>query len=86
MHRAVALAIFFAVAGSAWADNYLVLPFFNQSKDKSLDWIGDSLAEAVREALASEGLIALERQDRNDPEDPVYFVGEGNDLCQEDRR
>ncbi len=66
MHRAVALAIFFAVAGSAWADNYLVLPFFNQSKDKTLDWIGDSLAEAVREALASEGLIAFERQDRNE--------------------
>jgi tetratricopeptide (TPR) repeat protein len=66
MHRVVALAVFLAVAGSAWADNYLVLPFFNQSKDKNLDWIGDSLAEAIRDALASEGLVALDRPDRNE--------------------
>jgi tetratricopeptide (TPR) repeat protein len=29
-----------------------------------LDWIGESLAEALREALASEGLMALNRDDR----------------------
>jgi tetratricopeptide (TPR) repeat protein len=42
----------------------LVLPFFNISKNSNLDWIGESLAESVREALSSEGLMALDRDDR----------------------
>lgn len=70
MYRCVALAasLLFAAlfARPARADNYLVLPFFNQSHEKNLDWIGDSLAEAVREALASEGLVALDRPDRKE--------------------
>ncbi|MBV9768212.1 MAG: tetratricopeptide repeat protein [Bryobacterales bacterium] len=48
----------------AQAATYLVLPFFNISKDANLDWMGESLAESVREALSSEGLMALERDDR----------------------
>ena len=66
MHPLVALAAVLSLALPARADNFLVLPFFNQSKDRSLDWIGDSLAEGVREALASEGLIALDREERNE--------------------
>ncbi len=66
MHRAVALAALLACAGTARADNYLVLPFVNMTADKSLDWIGDSLGEAVREALASQGLVALDREDRTE--------------------
>ncbi len=66
MHRLVALAAFLALTLPARADNFLVLPFFNQSKDRNLDWIGDSLAEGVREALASEGLVALDREERNE--------------------
>ena len=42
----------------------LVLPFFNLSKSANLDWIGESISENVREALASEGLLVLERDDR----------------------
>jgi tetratricopeptide (TPR) repeat protein len=49
---------------SASADTYLVLPFFNQAGTSNLDWIGESLAEAVREGLSSEGLMALDRDDR----------------------
>jgi tetratricopeptide (TPR) repeat protein len=49
---------------SAQAVTYLVLPFFNLSKDPNLDWMGESLAESVREALSSEGLMALNRDDR----------------------
>ena len=64
--RIAALAVGLCWAGLARADNYLVLPFFNLSKDPSLNWIGDSLAEAVRESLASEGLVALDRDDRNE--------------------
>jgi tetratricopeptide (TPR) repeat protein len=52
------------VLSSARADTYLVLPFFNLSKDSNLDWIGESLAQALEESLASEGLITLDRDDR----------------------
>ena len=46
------------------AATYLVLPFFNLSKDSNLDWMGESMADSVREALSSEGLMALDRDDR----------------------
>jgi tetratricopeptide (TPR) repeat protein len=46
------------------ADTVLVLPFFNQSNAPNLDWIGESIAEDVRESLASEGLLVLDREDR----------------------
>jgi tetratricopeptide (TPR) repeat protein len=49
---------------AAKADNYLVLPFFNLSKNSNLNWIGESFAESVRETLSSEGLTALDRDDR----------------------
>lgn len=49
---------------SAQAVTYLVLPFFNLSKDPNLDWMGESLAESMREGLSSEGLMALDRDDR----------------------
>jgi len=48
----------------ARADTYAVLPFYNLSKDSSLDWIGESLSQALEEGLASEDLITLERDDR----------------------
>ena len=48
----------------AKSDTYLVLPFFNVSKNASLDWIGEGLGETVQEALAAEGLMVLERDDR----------------------
>jgi tetratricopeptide (TPR) repeat protein len=48
----------------AQAATYLVLPFFNISKNPNLDWIGESLADSVREALSSEGLMALDRDER----------------------
>ena len=66
MWRIAALSVCLCFAGTARADNFLVLPFFNLSKDPSLNWIGDSLAEAVRESLASEGLVALDRSDRKE--------------------
>lgn len=49
---------------TACADTFLVLPFFNLSKDSSLDWIGESLAQAVEEGISSEGLIAIGRDER----------------------
>ena len=46
------------------ADTLAVLPFFNRSKQPSLDWIGESVSENIREALASQGLLVLSREDR----------------------
>src|ERR1700735_4603819 len=46
------------------AETALVLPFFNQSNSENVDWIGESIAENVRESLAAEGVLALDREDR----------------------
>src|SRR5215468_5278048 len=46
------------------ADTVLVLPFFNHSKNASLDWIGESISETVRDALASQNVLVLDRDDR----------------------
>jgi tetratricopeptide (TPR) repeat protein len=49
---------------AAHAETVLVLPFFNHSNSANLDWIGESIAETVHDALVSEGLLALDRADR----------------------
>src|SRR5215467_8436004 len=49
---------------SLHAESVLVLPFFNQSKPANLDWIGESISEAIVDALASEGVLVLDRSDR----------------------
>jgi tetratricopeptide (TPR) repeat protein len=59
---AAAFVLFFV--SNATAGTYAVLPFFNLSHDANLDWIGESLAAAVQEALSSEGTMTLERDDR----------------------
>jgi len=50
------------------AETVLVLPFLNRSTttatSTNVDWIGESISEAVRESLASQGVLALERDDR----------------------
>src|SRR5450432_837987 len=62
MRRILVLAVLWA--GALRAETALVLPFFNHSKSTNLDWIGESIAETVRDALASEGLLVLDRMDR----------------------
>src|SRR5215471_13242464 len=51
-------------AHAAIAETALVLPFFNHSKSAGLDWIGESIAESVKDSLASGGLLVLDRDDR----------------------
>ena len=46
------------------AETTLVLPFFNHSKSANLDWVGESIAQSVRDALASEGVLVLDRAAR----------------------
>lgn len=50
----------------AHADTLVVLPFSNLSRAANLDWIGESIADDIRETVAAEGLIALERTDRDE--------------------
>jgi tetratricopeptide (TPR) repeat protein len=49
---------------AARAENVLALPFFNHSGSANLDWIGESISETVRDALVSERVLALDREDR----------------------
>src|SRR6476646_7312177 len=46
------------------AETVLVLPFFNYAKSANLDWIGESIAETIHDALMSENVLALDRGDR----------------------
>ncbi len=46
------------------ADTVATLPFFNQTTNPNLDWIGESVAENLRESLAGAGILALSREDR----------------------
>jgi tetratricopeptide (TPR) repeat protein len=59
-----ALLVCLGVGMPARADNFLIVPFFNLTGDSGLDWIGESVAETLREALASKGILALDRDAR----------------------
>ncbi len=48
------------------AETFLVLPLFNLSHSPNLDWIGESVAETVREAASSGRLVVLDREDREE--------------------
>jgi Flp pilus assembly protein TadD len=58
------LAVLALLAGVLRAETIVVLPFFNHSKEPGLDWIGESISEAVHDSLTSEGLLVLDREDR----------------------
>lgn len=72
----VALAFGLAPACPA-ADPLAVVPFFHissetaeapnpKAKVANIDWIGESIAETVHEALVSSGLLVLSREDREE--------------------
>ncbi len=58
------LAVLAIVCSTLHGETALVLPFFNHSKSPGLDWIGESISEAVHDSLSSEGLLMLDREDR----------------------
>ena len=64
------IALFLALAALPCraADTIAVLPLFNinQATSPNLDWIGESVAETVREALSSAGMLALGREGREE--------------------
>ncbi|MBI4909990.1 MAG: tetratricopeptide repeat protein [Acidobacteria bacterium] len=52
------------VSASMRAESLLILPFFNQTNNSNLDWIGESVAETIRDTLAAEGVTTVPRDDR----------------------
>ncbi|MCX6622656.1 MAG: tetratricopeptide repeat protein [Acidobacteria bacterium] len=48
------------------ADTLLVLPLFNVTRAPNLDWVGESVSETIGESLAAEGVIVLDRKDRDE--------------------
>lgn len=51
----------FLLAPAVRADATVALPLFNLSKDHSVDWVGESAAESIIDALHAEGLVTLDR-------------------------
>jgi tetratricopeptide (TPR) repeat protein len=49
----------------AFADTVAVLPFWNGASNPkpNLDWIGESIAETMRDSLGSRGVLTMERDD-----------------------
>jgi len=64
MLRLLGLAII--VCASLRAETVVVLRFFNHANSAGLDWIGESIAETVQDALSSEGLLVLGREARTE--------------------
>lgn len=62
--RPLALLLAAACAASAQPETTLILPFFNLSKSKNIDWIGESISETLLETLASEGLEVIRNEQR----------------------
>ena len=62
------LALLAAASFSQAADTVAVLPLFNvnQSAAPNLDWVGESVAETLRESLSSYGMLVLAREDREE--------------------
>ena len=58
--------IFLCACAPIRAENLLVLPFFNVAGDAGIEWIGESVAGTVRAALARDGIIALDRDARQE--------------------
>jgi tetratricopeptide (TPR) repeat protein len=58
------LPLFLLFCSTLHGHTTLVLPFSNGTGDENLDWIGESLGTAVRESLASYGLLVIGREDR----------------------
>ncbi|HTM47435.1 MAG TPA: tetratricopeptide repeat protein [Bryobacteraceae bacterium] len=48
------------------SETVLVAPFFNLSNSANLDWIGESIAETIRESLIAHDVLALNREERQE--------------------
>jgi len=58
------LCLAIILCASLRAETVVVLRFLNHANSAGLDWIGESIAETVQDALYSEGLLVLGREAR----------------------
>ena len=56
----------FGLFAAASAQTIVILPFTNRSDTPNVDWIGESLAENLREVLYADGFLALDRKSREE--------------------
>jgi Flp pilus assembly protein TadD/TolB-like protein len=69
MRRIPALILLLCLLpGGLLAENWLVAPFVNLTGKPNLDWIGESVAESVAEALATNGVLVVDRDLRQEAE------------------
>jgi len=66
MLRLFLLVSLLLTAIPARAETVLVLPFHNATGAPEVEWVGESIADTIREALASGGVLALDRGDREE--------------------
>jgi tetratricopeptide (TPR) repeat protein len=66
MQRCLALLAALIAIPAARAETFVVLPFFNESKKPNLDWVGESIAESIRDVLAARGILVLSRAEREE--------------------
>lgn len=67
MRRLLPLVVLAACwCAPARAETVLVLPFFNQSSSANLDWVSESVCQTISEALAAQGKLVVEREDRQE--------------------
>src|SRR5690242_1951126 len=62
MFRVVWLSVF--CCAGLLGETVVVLPFFNHATQANLDWVGEIISESIRNALASEGVLVLDRAER----------------------
>lgn len=59
-------AVVCVTVSAAGADTFLVLPFSNSSRYPNINWVGESVSETLREALARQRLMIIDREDREE--------------------
>ncbi len=64
MYRILAALLFFVLPAAA--ESVVVLPFINLTKNLNLNWLGESAADSIQEALYGEGLLVLDRDARQE--------------------
>lgn len=64
MRFALLSALLLCLVAHVRADTIAVLPLYHEPAVENNDWVGESVAEAIREALDAQGLLALNREDR----------------------
>jgi tetratricopeptide (TPR) repeat protein len=58
------LFLFLTIAQILHAETVLIVPFYNSSNSKNIGWIGESLAEALGDALSAEGIARVAPDER----------------------